>query len=100
MPRICWQTIFICGNHRGNGKPLKQLELLSHQADIRRVTGASSVNFDPYAINRTLSETFPKAPLKAVEACRHSRPANVLPVGTGRHAGIQCARVAALNCTA
>jgi hypothetical protein len=44
MPRICWQTIFIRGNHRGNGKLLKQLGLLSGQADIRRVTGASSVN--------------------------------------------------------
>jgi hypothetical protein len=42
MPQICWQTTFICGNYRGSGKPLKQLELLSRQADIRRVTGASS----------------------------------------------------------
>jgi hypothetical protein len=48
MPRICWQTIFICGNHRGNCKRLKQLELLSRQADIRRVTGASSVNLRSY----------------------------------------------------
>ena len=44
MPRICWQTIFICGKPRRYDKPLKQLGLLSRQADIRRVTGASSVN--------------------------------------------------------
>jgi hypothetical protein len=42
--RICWQTIFICGKPQWYGKPLKQLGLLSRQADIRRVTGASSVN--------------------------------------------------------
>ena len=42
--RICWQTIFICGKLQGYGKPLKQLGLLSRQADIRRVTGASSIN--------------------------------------------------------
>jgi 3(or 17)beta-hydroxysteroid dehydrogenase len=52
MPRICWQTIFICGNHRGNGKPLKQLKLLSRQADIRRVTGASGVNLRSPAGNQ------------------------------------------------
>ena len=44
MPRICWQTIFICGKPQRYDKPLKQLGLLSRQADIRRVTGASSVN--------------------------------------------------------
>jgi len=44
MPRICWQTIFICGKLQWYGKPLKQLRLLSRQADIRRVTDASSVN--------------------------------------------------------
>jgi hypothetical protein len=44
MPRICWQTIFICGQLQWYGKPLKQLRLLSRQADIRRVTDASSVN--------------------------------------------------------
>ena len=43
-PRICWQTIFICGKPQQYDKPLKQLGLLSRQADIRRVTGASSVN--------------------------------------------------------
>jgi len=42
-PRICWQAIFINGNHSGNGKPLKQLGLLSRHADIRRATRASSV---------------------------------------------------------
>ena len=25
MPRICWQTIFICGKPQWYGKPLKQL---------------------------------------------------------------------------
>ena len=44
MPRICWQTIFICWKPQRYDKPLKQLGLLSRQADIRRVTGASSVN--------------------------------------------------------
>ena len=44
MPRICWRTIFICGKPQRYDKPLKQLGLLSRQADIRRVTGASSVN--------------------------------------------------------
>ena len=44
MPRISWQTIFICGKPQRYDKPLKQLGLLSRQADIRRVTGASSVN--------------------------------------------------------
>jgi hypothetical protein len=44
MPRICWQTIFICGKPQRYDKPLKQLGLLSRQANIRRVTGASSVN--------------------------------------------------------
>ena len=44
MPRICWQTIFICGKPQRYDKSLKQLGLLSRQADIRRVTGASSVN--------------------------------------------------------
>jgi threonine dehydrogenase-like Zn-dependent dehydrogenase len=44
MPRICWQTIFICGKPQRHDKSLKQLGLLSRQADIRRVTGASSVN--------------------------------------------------------
>ena len=29
MPRICWHTIFICGNPRWHGKPLKQLGFLS-----------------------------------------------------------------------
>jgi hypothetical protein len=41
---------FICGNHRGNCKRLKQLELLSRQSDIRRVTGASSVNLRSPAV--------------------------------------------------
>ena len=44
-PRICWHTIFICRKLQWYGKPLKQLGLLSRQADIRRVTGASSVNW-------------------------------------------------------
>jgi hypothetical protein len=39
MPRICWRTIFICRKLQWYGKPLKQLGLLSRQADIRRVTG-------------------------------------------------------------
>ena len=43
-PRICWHTIFICGKPQWYGKPLKQRGLLSRQADIRRVTGTSSVN--------------------------------------------------------
>jgi len=43
-PRICWQTIFICGKPQWYGKPLKQLGFLSRQADIRRVTGPSSVS--------------------------------------------------------
>ena len=38
-------TIFICGKPQRYDKPLKQLGLLSRQADIRRVTGASSVKF-------------------------------------------------------
>ena len=44
IPQICWRTIFICGKPQRYDKPLKQLGLLSRQADIRRVTGASSVN--------------------------------------------------------
>jgi putative ABC transport system substrate-binding protein len=42
MPRICWHTIFTCGKPQWYGKPLKQRGFLPHQADIRRVTGASS----------------------------------------------------------
>ena len=44
MSRICWQTIFICGKPHWYGKSLKQLGFLSRQRDIRRVTGANSVN--------------------------------------------------------
>ena len=43
-PESGWHTIFICRKLQWYGKPLKQLGLLSRQADIRRVTGASSVN--------------------------------------------------------
>jgi len=49
-PRNCWQTIFICGEPQWYGKPLKQLGLVSRQADIRRVTGASRVNIAAVAI--------------------------------------------------
>src|SRR5215470_3412599 len=45
MPRICWYTIFICGKPLRCDKPLKQLGLLSRQADIRRVTGTGSIDF-------------------------------------------------------
>ena len=37
--------MFICRKLQWYGKPLKQLGLLSRQADIRRATGASSVNY-------------------------------------------------------
>src|SRR5580700_2220819 len=33
-PRICWHTIFICRKLQWYGKPLKQLGLLSRQADF------------------------------------------------------------------
>ena len=52
MPRICWQTIFICGKPQWYGKPLKQRGLLSRQADIRRVTCASRVAGVRQAIRR------------------------------------------------
>ena len=39
-PKSVGRLSFICGKHRGNCKRLKQLELLSRQANIRRVTGA------------------------------------------------------------
>ena len=53
-PRICWHTIFICGTPQWYGKPLKQRGLLSRQADIRRVTGTSSVNLRHQALRRGL----------------------------------------------
>jgi hypothetical protein len=42
MRRVCWRTIFICEKPQRYDKPLKQLGLLSRQADIRRVTGAAA----------------------------------------------------------
>jgi HAD superfamily hydrolase (TIGR01509 family) len=56
MPRICWQTIFICGKPPRYDKPLKQLGLLSRQADTRRVTGANSVSGVPRARPRAPPE--------------------------------------------
>jgi len=57
MPRICWQTIFICGKPQWYGKPLKQRGLLSRQADIRRVTCASRVAGVRQAIRSGLEDS-------------------------------------------
>ena len=40
-PESVGTLFFVCGESQWYGKPLKQRGLLSRQADIRQVTGAS-----------------------------------------------------------